>query len=99
MKSADTAVKTSPARIRRGKIGTLWSVETIFSQRVNAKDGAENASVLATAWLVSITNPRINVGVQDVHDQVDADEHHPAHEHSGLHNREIPERNAFKQQA
>src|SRR5687768_17415426 len=98
MKSAETAVKTSAARMRRGKIGTRCSVERIFFHLENSKDCAANVSLVATAWLGSITNPRIDVGIQNVHNEVDADEHHPAHEHSRLDNREIPEGNALIQQ-
>src|SRR5918995_3286073 len=98
MKSAETAVKTSAARIRRGKIGTLCRMEANFSHRENSKDCVAKVSLVATAWLGSITNPRIDVGIQNVHHEVDADEHHPAHEHSRLDNWEIPEGNALIQQ-
>src|ERR671938_483925 len=96
MKAAETAVKTSAARMRRGKTGTLCSVEVIFFHRENSKDCAANVSPVATAWLISITNPRINVGIQNVYNQIDADEHLPGHEHGRLDNREIPEGNALK---
>src|SRR5947208_37820 len=45
--------------------------------------------------LLSITNPRINVGVENVHEQVDSNNRQSSQEYSGLHDGKISERDAF----
>src|SRR5262245_19679471 len=93
--SANTAVHTSKIKIPNEMSGSPRSLAALRRDRESTAGCAVNVSVGVMTGLLSIANPRINVGVENVHDQVDTNNRQASHEYSGLHDWKIPERDAF----
>src|SRR5206468_8824869 len=62
------------------------------------------ATALCAAMVAIVTLPRepdsrVDESVEDVHDQVDADDHEAGHDHDALHEREVALEDALVEQA
>src|SRR6266571_1957929 len=90
-KSANTAVKTNKLRRLSAMTGAPRSLAATRPQKDSATGGRASMSAGAITGLLSIANPRINVGVENVHQEVDHNNRHPAQDRGRLHDREIPE--------
>src|SRR5262245_34363078 len=91
MKSAKIATRHTVIRMASGIAATA-------SMRNEARrEGQVWGSVAAR--LAFIANPRVDDGVEHVHDQIDDDDHRSAQEHRGLHDGEVAEGDAFVKKA
>src|SRR5262249_43475744 len=94
-KSANTAVKTSKLRRPSAMTGAPRSLAATRPQKDRTTGRWASISVGAITGLLSIANPRINVGVENVHQEIDRHDRHPAQDGGRLHYREISKRDAF----
>src|SRR5215510_119071 len=92
--SAKIARKASTTRIR---IGITGRPSTRKAARRQAT--VSPAARLGAGALTLIADPRVDVGVEDVDDDVDDDDHGAAQHDRGLHHREVAERDALVEQA
>src|SRR5262245_16946176 len=87
MKSARMATRVTNMMMRIG-------ISATASIRIEARREGQVWGSVAVR-LAFIADPRVDDGVEHVHDQVDDDDHGSAEEHGGLHHGEIAEGDAF----
>src|SRR5213592_4101758 len=109
MRSAKTATRIRPPRMTTAGSGAsraaLMTALSLPSDCSRAS-GVCPAMVAIVTYLVSrvLGSPRepdswVDEGVEDVHDQVDRDDHEAGHDHDALHEREVPLEDALVEQA
>src|SRR5262249_24077696 len=101
MKSARIATSIRPPRMMiaasgawRAALTTAWSLLA-----VPAGATAVGVVMVAIVRLPREPDSRIDEGVEDVHDQVDPDDHEAGHDHHALHQREVALEDALVEQA
>src|SRR5881628_1319862 len=110
MRSAKIATSMRPPRMTTAACGaSRAALMTARSLPAAARPGASRVSAgivaivtyLMSWFLGSSREPdsRVDEGVQDVHDQVDPDDHETRHDHDALHQGEVPLEDAFVEEA
>src|SRR5439155_16529185 len=101
MRSAKMATKSRPPRMTTAISGASRAALMTALSRLAAVPGA---TALCAAMVAIVTLPRepdsrVDESVEDVHDQVDADDHEAGHDHDALHEREVALEDALVEQA
>src|SRR3989442_731355 len=90
MRSAKIATSIRPPRMTTGTSGAsraaLMAAPSLLPARPRAR--AVRVAIVAIAHLPREPDSRVDEGVEDVHDQVDPDDHDAGHDHDALHERE-----------
>src|ERR1041384_7031535 len=101
MKSARIAMSIRPPRMMiatsgawRAALTTAWSLLAVLPRAT-----AVWVAMVAIVHLPREPDSRIDEGVEDIHDQVDPDDHEAGHDHHALHEREVALEDALVEQA
>ena len=90
MRSAKSATSMRPPRITTATSGASRTALTLARPPALERSAAMVAIVARLPVRLSREpDARVDEGVQDVHDQVDADDHEAGHDHDALHQREV----------
>src|SRR5688500_3891085 len=98
--SAKIATSASPPRMTIAASGAFRAARAIARPRLVARGRTIGWSPnrVAIAVLPREPDSRIDEGVEDVHDQVDADDHEAGHDHHALHEWEVALEDALVEQ-
>src|SRR5438093_10698428 len=101
MRSAKIATSTRPPRMTTASTGASAAALTAVPSRPAAggRGSGRSPARVAIVSLPRQPDPGIDQGVEDVHDQVDADDHEAGHDHDALHEREVALEDALVEQA
>src|SRR5213593_4259145 len=101
MRSAKIATSIRPPRMTTGMSGAsraaLMTAPSLLPACPRAR--AVRVAIVAIAHLPREPDSRVDEGVENVHDQVDPDDHEAGHDHDALHEREVPLEDALVEQA
>src|SRR2546425_5570635 len=101
MRSAKIATSIRPPRMTTGTSGAsraaLMTAPSLLPARPRAT--AVRVVIVAIDHLPREPDSRVDEGVEDVHDQVDHDDHEAGHDHDALHERKVPLEDALVEQA
>src|SRR6266851_7360940 len=100
MRSAKIATAARPTRITTATRGASRMAPTtcLSAPAIRPRAGDVSAAIVIGP-LPREPDSRIDEGVQDVHDEIDPDDHEAGHHHDALHEREVALEDALVEQA
>src|SRR3989338_5614341 len=99
MSRESTSRPRASAKIAASATVTRIAVGTSGNPSIRKGAARRQARVRVAARLPFIPDPRVDDGVQDVHQEVDDHDHRPAEQDRRLHHREVAEGDALVEQA